>query len=57
MGEKAKRDWEKGFEVAGHGLEDVADVAGHIVSGSVKGAADGVEAVSAHHTVEEEEKA
>lgn len=57
MDEKTKHNVKKGFETAGHGLADVADVVGHVVTGSVKGAADGIESVSAHHTVEEEEKA
>ena len=57
MDEKTKEEWKKGAEATLHGLGDVADVAGHVVSGSVKGAADGIETVSAHHAVEEEEKA
>ena len=57
MDEKTKHNVKKGLEVTGHGLADVANVVGHVVTGSVKGAADGIESVSAHHAVEEEEKA
>lgn len=55
MDEKTKRDVQDGLKAASHGLEDVVEVAGHVVSGSVKGAADGIETVSAHRKVEEEE--
>lgn len=55
MDEKTKHNLKKGLDAAGHGLEDVVDVAGHVVTGSVKGAADGIETVSARRNVEEEE--
>ena len=57
MDEKTKEELKKGAKATLHGLGDVADVAGHVVTGSVKGAADGIETVSAHHEVEKEEKA
>ncbi len=49
MDEKTKDKLNKVAEETGHALGDVADVAGHAVAGTVKGVADGVEAVSAHH--------
>jgi len=47
--EETKDKWKKGAKVAGHGLADVANVAGHIVAGTAKGAADGIESVASHH--------
>jgi hypothetical protein len=49
MEEKTKENLKKGAKVTAHGLGDIAEVAGHIVAGTVKGAADGVEAVANHH--------
>ena len=49
MEEETKEKWKKGAKVAGHGLADVANVAGHIVAGTAKGAADGIESVASHH--------
>ena len=49
MDEKTKENLKKGAKVTAHGLGDIAEVAGHIVAGTVKGAADGVEAVANHH--------
>lgn len=46
MDEKTKKDIDEGAKAAGRGLADIADVAGHIIAGGVKGAADGVESVS-----------
>lgn len=53
--EETKEKWKKGAKVAGHGLADVAEVAGHIVAGTAKGAADGIEAVASHHRDEDED--
>ena len=47
MDEKSKKDLKDGGEHLLHGLEDVADVVGQGVAGTVKGVADGVESVSA----------
>jgi hypothetical protein len=47
MDEKSKKDLKDGGEHLLHGLEDVADVVGHGVAGTVKGVADGVESASA----------
>lgn len=47
MDEKTKKDLEDGGEHLLHGIEDIADVAGHAVTGAVKGVADGVESASA----------
>lgn len=52
MDEETKEKWKKGAKVTAHGLGDVAEVAGHIVAGTVKGAADGIEEVSKHHKEE-----
>ena len=49
MEEETKEKWKKGAKIAGHGLADVANVAGHIVAGTAKGAADGIESVASHH--------
>lgn len=49
MDEETKDKLKKGAKATAHGLGDIAEVAGHIVAGTVKGAADGVEAVSEHH--------
>lgn len=54
MEEKTKENLKKGAKATAHGLGDIAQVAGHIVAGTVKGAADGIEAVSAHHKKEDE---
>ena len=55
MEEKTKENLKKGAKATAHGLGDIAEVAGHIVAGTVKGAADGIEAVSAHHKKDGEE--
>lgn len=55
MEEEAKEKWKKGAKVTAHGLADVAEVAGHIVAGTAKGAADGIEAVSSHHRGNDDE--
>ena len=47
MDEKSKKDLKDGGQHLLHGLEDVADVVGHGVTGTVKGVADGVESASA----------
>jgi len=47
--EETKEKWKKGAKATAHGLGDVAEVAGHIIAGTAKGAADGIEAVSSHH--------
>jgi hypothetical protein len=47
MKEKSKKDLKAGGEHLLHGLEDVAEVVGHGVAGTVKGVADGVESASA----------
>jgi len=47
--EETKDKLKKGAKATAHGLGDIAEVAGHIVAGTVKGAADGIEAVSEHH--------
>ena len=47
MDEKSKKDLKDGGQHLLHGLEDVADVVGHGVTGTVKGGADGVESASA----------
>lgn len=49
MDEKTKENLKKGAKATAHGLGDVAEVAGHIVAGTVKGAADGIEEVSHRH--------
>ncbi len=49
MEEKTKENLKKGAKATAHGLGDVAEVAGHIVGGTIKGAADGIEAVSRRH--------
>lgn len=54
MEDKTKENWKKGAKMAGHGLADVAEVAGHIVAGTAKGAADGIESVASHHRDEDE---
>ena len=48
MDEKSKKDLKDGGEHLLHGLEDVVEVVGHGVAGTVKGVADGVESVSAN---------
>lgn len=55
MEDKTKENLKKGAKATAHGLGDIAEVAGHIVAGTVKGAADGIEAVSAHHKKDGEE--
>lgn len=55
MDEKTKENLKKGAKVTAHGLGDLAEVAGHIVAGTVKGAADGIEQVSQRHHEESEE--
>lgn len=54
MEDKTKENLKKGAKATAHGLGDIAEVAGHIVAGTVKGAADGVEAVSRHHKQDED---
>lgn len=56
MEEETKEKWKKGAKVTAHGLADVAEVAGHIVAGTAKGAADGIEAVSSHHRESDDEE-
>ena len=56
MDEKTKENLKKGAKVTAHGLGDIAEVAGHIVAGTVKGAADGVEAVANHHRDGEDDR-
>lgn len=51
--EKPKNHLEDLGEHTLHGAEDVADVIGHGVGGTVKGLADGVEAASAETKVRE----
>lgn len=55
MEEKTKENLKKGAKATAHGLGDIAEVAGHIVAGTVKGAADGIESVSAHHKEEKKD--
>lgn len=47
MDEKTKKDLEDATKHTAHGIEDVADVVGHGIGGTVKGVADGVESASA----------
>ena len=49
MEEETKEKLKKGAKATAHGLGDVAEVTGHIVGGTLKGAADGIEEVAAHH--------
>ena len=56
MDDKTKEDLKKGAKATAHGLGDIAAVAGHIVAGTVKGAADGVEDVSRRHQLEKEDE-
>lgn len=49
MDEKTKENLKEGAKATAHGLGDIVEVAGDIVAGTVKGAADGVEDVSRHH--------
>jgi len=49
MEEETKEKLKKGAKATAHGLGDVAEVAGHIVGGTLKGAADGIEEVAQHH--------
>ena len=51
MDEKTKKDLKDAGEHTVHGVEDVADVVGHGIGGTVKGLADGVEAASAESEV------
>lgn len=51
MDEKTKKDLKDAGEHTVHGVEDVADVVGHGIGGTVKGLADGVEAASAETEV------
>jgi hypothetical protein len=53
VSDKPKNDLEELGEHTLHGVEDVADVIGHGVGGTVKGLADGVEAASADTEVRE----
>ena len=48
MDEQTKDKLKEAAKKTGHVLGDIADVAGHTVAGTVKGVADGVEAVSHH---------
>jgi hypothetical protein len=56
MDEKTKENLKKDAKVTAHGLGDIAEVAGHIVAGTVKGAADGIEEVSQHKDDDETER-
>lgn len=56
MEEETKDKLKKGAKVTAHGLGDVAEVAGHMIAGTFKGAADGIEAVSSHHREDGKEK-
>jgi hypothetical protein len=56
MDDKTKENLKKGAKATAHGLGDIAAVAGHIVAGTVKGAADGVEDVSRRHQLEKEDE-
>ena len=49
MEEETKEKLKKGAKATAHGLGDVAEVAGHIVGGTLKGAADAIEEVAQHH--------
>lgn len=49
MEEKTKENLKKGAKATAHGLGDLAEVAGHVVGGTIEGAAEGIEAVSRHH--------
>lgn len=49
MDEKTKEDLKEGAKATAHGLGDIVEVAGHIVAGTVEGAADGVEQISHQH--------
>ena len=55
MEEETKEKWKKGAKITAHGLGDVAEVAGHIVGGTLKGAADGIEEVASHHKKKDKE--
>ena len=57
MDEKTKENLKEGAEATAHGLGDIVEVAGDIVAGTVKGAADGVEEVSRHHKADEDDRA
>ena len=57
MDEKTKENLKEGAKATAHGLGDIVEVAGDIVAGTVKGAADGVETVSRHHKADEDEDA
>lgn len=57
MDEKTKENLKEGAKATAHGLGDIVEVAGDIVAGTVKGAADGVEEVSRHHKADEVENA
>lgn len=47
MEEQQKQDLKHLGDHALHGVEDIADVLGHGVAGTVKGVADGIESASA----------
>jgi hypothetical protein len=53
VSEKPKNDLKDLGDHTMHGVEDVADVVGHGIGGTVKGLADGVEAASAETQVRE----
>ena len=55
MGEKTEKDIEAAGEHAAHGIEDVVDVVGHGLGGTVKGLADGVESASAETETRKED--
>lgn len=57
MSEKTKKDLEDAGKHTLHGVEDIADVVGHAVGGTVKGVADGVEDASAETKVREADEA
>lgn len=57
MDEKTKENLKEGAKATAHGLGDIVEVAGDIVAGTVKGAADGVEDVSRHHQEDKDDDA
>lgn len=54
MEEKTKKNLEKGARATAHGLGDVAEVTEHLVGGTIKGAADGIEEISRQNKEREE---
>ena len=57
MDEQTKENLKEGAKATAHGLGDIVEVAGDIVAGTVKGAADGVEDVSRHHQEDKDDDA